>query len=251
MPQVTSQTAPNSGGTAYRTNINNILGALFSSSSGATAPTVTVGGQTWFDTTAGVLKVRNAANTDWITVGVTDYASLAEALAGTLTNKAINPDILKRILDGAASAPRIVGAAHKRLADFPVLTVSAADTVPAANLCTEVAGTTSTTSTSFVTARTITVERATGSLRFSARCNENTATDGELEIRKNGVFVNTFDAGVTAVQDISVVPTDVITWHIKREGSTGAVTFTNLGITASDSYVERPAYVAHSLKDQP
>jgi hypothetical protein len=95
MAQVTTQTAPNSAGATYRTNVNNIFGALFSSSSGATAPTVTVAGQPWFDTTAGVLKVRDAANAAWITVGVTDYATLAEAKAGTLTNKAINPSTLQ------------------------------------------------------------------------------------------------------------------------------------------------------------
>jgi hypothetical protein len=70
MSQVTSQSAPNSGGSTYRSNINNILAALFSASSGASAPSTTVGGQFWLDTGVSppVLRVRNTANTAWIVV---------------------------------------------------------------------------------------------------------------------------------------------------------------------------------------
>ena len=75
MSQVTSQSVSNGSGAAVRAAMNNIFGALFSASSGATAPTTTVAGQLWFDTgsTPAVLKRRNSANTDWdkVSPGVT------------------------------------------------------------------------------------------------------------------------------------------------------------------------------------
>jgi len=55
---------------AVRADINNNLAALFTNSSGGTAPTVTVAYQDWIDTsgTDPIWKKRNAANNAWITV---------------------------------------------------------------------------------------------------------------------------------------------------------------------------------------
>lgn len=57
-----------------RADINDNLAALFSQSSGPSAPSTTVAFQTWVDTSASPpeWKIRNAANTGWITVGVLD-----------------------------------------------------------------------------------------------------------------------------------------------------------------------------------
>jgi hypothetical protein len=57
---------PNEAGAAYRAGINNALQALASRSSGASAPATTYAYQPWCDTTNGVLKQRNAANSAWI-----------------------------------------------------------------------------------------------------------------------------------------------------------------------------------------
>ena len=59
-----------------RADINDNLAALFSQSSGASAPATTVAFQPWVDTssTPAVWKVRNASNNGWITVGVLDPA---------------------------------------------------------------------------------------------------------------------------------------------------------------------------------
>lgn len=56
---------------AVRTDINDNLAALFSQSSGASAPAVTVAFQPWIDTNSSpaIWKIRNAANSGWITVG--------------------------------------------------------------------------------------------------------------------------------------------------------------------------------------
>lgn len=59
---------------AVRADINDNLAALFSQSSGASAPTVTVAFQPWVDTSVSppLWKIRNAANTGWITIGTLD-----------------------------------------------------------------------------------------------------------------------------------------------------------------------------------
>jgi microcystin-dependent protein len=56
-------------GAVARADINNALLALVSNSSGATEPATKFAYQTWADTTTGLLKVRNAANSAWIVVG--------------------------------------------------------------------------------------------------------------------------------------------------------------------------------------
>ena len=97
MPQVSDQTVQNASGAAVRVDINGLMGALFSSSSGAAAPTPTVAGMLWFDTTNGILNVRNAANTLWVAVlnassNLSDLANIATArtnLGGTAAGIAI------------------------------------------------------------------------------------------------------------------------------------------------------------------
>jgi hypothetical protein len=61
---------------SVRADINDNLAALYSQSSGNSAPTVTVAFQPWVDTSSSppVWKVRNASNSAWITVGVLDPA---------------------------------------------------------------------------------------------------------------------------------------------------------------------------------
>ena len=76
MPQITSWSIPNSGGSTYRAAVNTALSAIQSSSSGTAAPSPTVAGMLWYDTTNSILKRRNTANTAWIevnsdTVGIT------------------------------------------------------------------------------------------------------------------------------------------------------------------------------------
>ena len=61
---------------SVRADINDNLAALFSQSSGNSAPSVTVAFQPWVDTSSSppVWKVRNGSNSAWITVGVLDPA---------------------------------------------------------------------------------------------------------------------------------------------------------------------------------
>jgi phage-related tail fiber protein len=61
---------------SVRADINDNLAALYSQSSGNTAPTVTVAFQPWVDTSSSppVKKIRNGSNTAWLTEGVLDPA---------------------------------------------------------------------------------------------------------------------------------------------------------------------------------
>jgi hypothetical protein len=81
-----------------RADINNNLAALFTNSSGGTAPTVTVAYQDWIDTsgTDPIWKKRNAANSTWITVAkITGASSLLVDTAALATGTANNTTFLR------------------------------------------------------------------------------------------------------------------------------------------------------------
>lgn len=92
----------NQAGAAFRADLNNALAALVSLSSGAAAPSPTFAFQFWADTSTGILKVRNSANTAWVDVGTLSATGLGllSRAGGTLTGA------LAAIL-GTASAPGV------------------------------------------------------------------------------------------------------------------------------------------------
>jgi hypothetical protein len=84
------QTVQNATFPTVRADINDNLAALFSDSSGNTAPSVTVAFQDWIDTsgTNPLWKKRNAANNAWITLGTIDGNDIA--FEGTLPDQSGN-----------------------------------------------------------------------------------------------------------------------------------------------------------------
>jgi hypothetical protein len=79
----------NASGAAVRDDLNKALAAIVSNNSSATDPatsTTTYPHQWWYDTTAGQLKLRNAADDDWVVVPVLD--SSGRLLIGTTTARA-------------------------------------------------------------------------------------------------------------------------------------------------------------------
>lgn len=56
--------------------MNDALNTLITNNSGSTEPATMYAYQFWADTTAGLLKVRNAANNAWITIGSLSAANL-------------------------------------------------------------------------------------------------------------------------------------------------------------------------------
>lgn len=75
----------NQSGLAFRQDLNDALAAIVSLNSGAAAPSVTYAYQPWADTTTGLLKLRNAANSAWITIGTLGSANLGLAPAASPT----------------------------------------------------------------------------------------------------------------------------------------------------------------------
>ena len=69
----------NQSGAAFRSDLNNGLAAIVSQNSGAAQPSTTYAYQWWADTTTGLLKLRNAANNAWITIGTLASANLGLA----------------------------------------------------------------------------------------------------------------------------------------------------------------------------
>ena len=67
MTQTSSFTIANDAGAAVRARINEVIAALQSTSAGASAPSATVAGMLWVDTSVSppVMRRRNATNTGW------------------------------------------------------------------------------------------------------------------------------------------------------------------------------------------
>jgi hypothetical protein len=59
----------NGTGAAVRAAANNALNSLVTNNSGSGAPSTTYAYMLWADTTNDLLKIRNAANTGWVTIG--------------------------------------------------------------------------------------------------------------------------------------------------------------------------------------
>jgi hypothetical protein len=77
----------NQSGAGFRSDLNNALAAIVSQNSGASEPSTTYAYQFWADTTAGLLKQRNAANNAWVTIGTlgTVNLGLLSASGGIIT----------------------------------------------------------------------------------------------------------------------------------------------------------------------
>ena len=75
----------NQTGAAFRADLNNGLAAIVSQNSGTSQPSTTYAYQWWADTTAGLLKLRNAANSAWITIGTLADVNLGLATKASPT----------------------------------------------------------------------------------------------------------------------------------------------------------------------
>jgi hypothetical protein len=112
---IANQSAPNA-----RTDLNNALAAIVSQNSGATAPSTTFANMIWYDTANNLLKMRNEADTAWITLATLDQsantssaavtiASQAEAEAGTNNTKLMTPLRVQQAIDNATATAGHLG----------------------------------------------------------------------------------------------------------------------------------------------
>ena len=100
-------TIANQGFPAFRSDLNNALQSLASTSSGATAPATTFANQLWYDTTNDKLKIRNEANSAWIEiVSIDQTTGVLTTISGTVI---ATPTVTgaASFAAGSASAPAI------------------------------------------------------------------------------------------------------------------------------------------------
>ena len=101
----------NQTASSARTDINNALAAIVSNNSGLLEPTTMFANMIWYDTTNDLLKIRDAGNTFWITLGTVaqgtskfepnqTIATQAEAEAGVQATKLMTA---VRVAQGAAA----------------------------------------------------------------------------------------------------------------------------------------------------
>ena len=92
MSQVTDYTIVNDTGANVRSDINAVLGAIQTLNSGSSDPSANVAFQLSVNTTTSLLKIRNAANNGYITIGNVTQTNLGLAsLAGaTFTGDVIH-----------------------------------------------------------------------------------------------------------------------------------------------------------------
>ena len=92
MSQVTDYTIANDTGANVRSDINSVLGAIQTLNSGSSDPSANVAFQLSVNTTSNLLKLRNAANNGYITIGNVTQTNLGLAsLAGaTFTGDVIH-----------------------------------------------------------------------------------------------------------------------------------------------------------------
>ena len=73
----------NDTGANVRSDLNNALAAIASNNSGSAEPTTTYAFQWWYDTTNNLLKLRNSANSAWITMPFNPTTGSIEAPDGS------------------------------------------------------------------------------------------------------------------------------------------------------------------------
>jgi hypothetical protein len=260
---------------ATRADINSALQALGSLNSGSSAPATTYANMLWYDTTNNTLKMRAEANDQWISIGYLDQTADAFRIfddtqvvnssgtqtgligdqstsawqAGTSTTESlVSPAKIKAaanftaFAEGAAGQPRIIGEAAAAIDEVAVLTVSASDAYSLSLAAPITTGTLSTSSSSFVTAYTIDVLKASGTARFVCQHRGYISGGGYSQMRllKNGtqiaIWDNTSNVFVTRTVDVSVSPSDQFKWEHRLSAGTGPVTVTGAVTNASNGY---------------
>ena len=166
-------------------------------------------------------------------------------------------DVEQAIADFAAGEPgqpRLVGQAVSSFpGTYPVLTVTASDAQSVNNgLGTTVANGPATSSTSFVNSTSHTILKYTGTIRFRVIVDwvgGNNDVGFELRVLKNGTQASIFTGTVGVLgqagpytAEISVVPTDIVLWQLRRTSGDGPIATENANNTASNGYVTALLY---------
>jgi len=92
----------NQSGANFRADLNNALSAIATNNAGTSAPSTTFKYEWWIDEASGVLKIRNSANSAWITTGLN--LTTDNLFTGDITGNAPTATILatSRTINGVA-----------------------------------------------------------------------------------------------------------------------------------------------------
>ncbi|MGO4326727.1 phage tail protein [Cupriavidus sp. 2TAF22] len=95
----------NQAGASFRADLNGALQAQASQQSGSSAPTTTYPYQFWADTGAGLMRMRNAGNTAWVTIGLLGVQNFGHLLPGSIVfhSKSAAPSGFLKANGGAVS----------------------------------------------------------------------------------------------------------------------------------------------------
>jgi hypothetical protein len=120
----------NQSGSSFRTDLNNCLDAIQSTNSGSSAPSSTVAFQLWADSNTGILKIRNAANDDWVGLFQLDGTLTLEDGSASTPGLAFRDDLNTGIWSSGADAVDIAtGGTNRLTVNSTGLTMSACNIV--------------------------------------------------------------------------------------------------------------------------
>ena len=105
----------NQSGSSFRTDLNNCLAAIQSTNSGSSAPSSTVAFQLWADSNTGILKIRNAANDDWVGLFQLDGTLTLEDGSASTPGLAFRDDLNTGLWSSGADAVDIATGGTNRL----------------------------------------------------------------------------------------------------------------------------------------
>lgn len=211
----------NQGFPSMRSDMNSALQALASNSSGAIAPVTTYPYQWWYDTTANVLKMRNAANAAWLDFATFNQSTGAVSVIGAFPSFSGNAKKLLRLNAGET--------ATEFAPINPVSLSGVTETATAAGTTTLTAASTSTQRFTGTTTQTVALPVASTLIQNWSFEIVNASTGVITVNSSGGNLVGSIPAGMTAkVQCILASGTTAASWSldVQRIASQGLITTT-------------------------
>jgi len=101
---------PNASAPAVRAQLNTVFGSVASNNSGGTEPSTTFSYQWWYDTATDILKMRNAADSGWISIAEFDQGAGEITVTGVSQLTQLQVEDPTSTVFGAVSGQRLAQA---------------------------------------------------------------------------------------------------------------------------------------------
>jgi hypothetical protein len=268
MSQATDYVLANQSGASFRAELNTILAAVVSQNSGSSEPTITYAYMFWIDGSGSpaLLKIRNGANSAWITIGDVTAVNLAlmpktgGAFTGDIT---LNTQSDLRFAD-SDSSNWIAFQAPATIAANVTLTLPAADGTSGQALSTNGSGTLSWASyAGLATAQTFTAAQrgsvsAQGTVSGTVTLDFATANNFSMTLSAGTVTLanpTNLTAGqsgaITITQDSGTARSLVLGSYFKFEAGTPTITTTTGALSTLFYYVDSSTRITAKLITNP